>query len=600
MTDLFNAEDITSILRSKIDAYEPSVRTEQIGRVMESGDGIARVSGLPDAMANELLDFGTGHDGRQLLGLALNLDETSIGAVVLGDASVVEEGDAVKPTGRVLSVHVGDAYLGRVVDPLGRPIDGKGPLDESKLEGTRGLEVQAASVVERQPVSEPLQTGIKAIDAMTPIGRGQRQLIIGDRQTGKTAVCVDTITNQRQNWESGDPDRQVKCIYVAIGQRGSTVAEVVARLEEYGAMEYTCVVSAPASSPAPFQYLAPYTGAAIGNHWMYQGQHALIVYDDLSKQADAYRQLSLLLRRPPGREAYPGDVFYLHSRLLERAAKLSDELGGGSMTALPIIETKGGDVSAFIPTNVISITDGQIYLETDLFYQGVRPAINVGISVSRVGGAAQTKPMKKVAGTMRLDLAQFRELEAFAQFGSELDKSSQAQIDRGRRTVEILKQGQYQPVSVPKQVLAVWATGNGYLDDVPVEDAKRFELELREYFDTRHGDLLASIGNGEFSDEIVDKMKGGVEAFKGTFQPSVDEQAEEEDHVTMENLDTLGGNRGKDGDAKRDSDTETDTKPTDEATSPDTSETPGDRPGGEDPVDTAGDEELFNAPPGSP
>ncbi|WP_370325709.1 F0F1 ATP synthase subunit alpha [Euzebya sp.] len=538
MTDLFSADDITAILKSKIDAYQPSVRSEQVGRVIESGDGIARVSGLPDAMANELLDFGVGDDGRQLLGLALNLDETSIGAVILGDASGVEEGDAVKPTGRVLSIPVGDAYLGRVVDPLGRPIDGKGPLDESKLDGVRGLEVQAASVVQRQPVGEPMQTGIKAIDAMTPIGRGQRQLVIGDRQTGKTAVCVDTIINQRANWESGDPDKQVKCIYVAIGQKGSTVSEVVARLEENGAMAYTTVVSAPASSPAPFQYLAPYSGAALGNYWMYKGQHALAIYDDLSKQADAYRQLSLLLRRPPGREAYPGDVFYLHSRLLERAAKLSDDLGGGSMTALPIIETKGGDVSAFIPTNVISITDGQIYLETDLFYQGQRPAINVGISVSRVGGSAQLKPMKKVAGTMRLDLAQFRELEAFAQFGSELDKASQAQIDRGRRTQEILKQGQYQPVPVGEQVLAIWATANGYLDEVPVEDAKRYELELREWFRTRHAELLDRISGGDFSDETVEEMKGGVESFAQGFQASAVTD-EEDEHVTMEDLDTL-------------------------------------------------------------
>ena len=539
MTDLFSADDITSILKSRIDAYTPSVTSEQIGRVTESGDGIARVSGLPGAMANELLDFGTDAEGRQLLGLALNLDEHSIGAVILGDSSGVEEGDPVKPTGRVLSIPVGDAYLGRVVDPLGRPVDGKGPLDAAKLDGVRGLEVQAASVVERQPVGEPLQTGIKAIDAMTPIGRGQRQLVIGDRQTGKTAVCVDTIINQRANWESGDPTKQVKCVYVAIGQKGSTIAEVVNKLEEHGAMEYTTVVVASASTPAPFQYLAPYAGAAIGNYWMYKGQHALAVYDDLSKQADAYRQLSLLLRRPPGREAYPGDVFYLHSRLLERAAKLSDELGAGSMTALPIIETKGGDVSAFIPTNVISITDGQIYLETDLFYQGVRPAINVGISVSRVGGSAQIKPMKKVAGTLRLDLAQFRELEAFAQFGSELDKASQAQIDRGRRTVEILKQGQYQPVPVGEQVLAIWATGNGYLDDLPVEDAKRFELELREYFTTRHADTLEAIAGGDFSDSVTATLTEGTEAFKAGFTPS--EAVEAEENVTMEDLDTLSG-----------------------------------------------------------
>ncbi|MEO2106677.1 MAG: F0F1 ATP synthase subunit alpha [Actinomycetota bacterium] len=539
MTDLFSADDISAILKSKIDAYTPTVTSEQVGRVVESGDGIARVSGLPGAMANELLDFGVDHEGRQLLGIALNLDETTIGAVVLGDSSSVEEGDPVKPTGRVLSVPVGDAYLGRVVDPLGRPIDGKGPLDPGKLDGRRGLEVQAASVVERQPVGEPLQTGIKAIDAMTPIGRGQRQLIIGDRQTGKTAVCVDTIINQRKNWESGDPKKQVKCVYVAIGQKGSTIAEVVAKLEEHGAMEYTTIVAAAASTPAPFQYLAPYTGAAIGNYWMYKGEHALAIYDDLSKQADAYRQMSLLLRRPPGREAYPGDVFYLHSRLLERAAKLSDDLGGGSMTALPIIETKGGDVSAFIPTNVISITDGQIYLETDLFFQGVRAAINVGISVSRVGGSAQTKPMKKNAGTMRVDLAQFRELEAFAQFGSELDKASQQQIDRGRRTVEILKQGQYQPQSVGQQVLSIWATGNGYLDDVPVADVQRFEDELLEYFSTRHADALESLNNGVYSDEVQASLKTGVEGFKATFVPS--ETAEVEENVTMEDLDTLSG-----------------------------------------------------------
>ncbi|AXV08431.1 ATP synthase alpha chain [Euzebya pacifica] len=539
MTDLFSADDISAILKSKIDAYTPTVTSEQVGRVVESGDGIARVSGLPGAMANELLDFGVDHEGRQLLGIALNLDETTIGAVVLGDSSSVEEGDPVKPTGRVLSVPVGDAYLGRVVDPLGRPIDGKGPLDPGKLDGRRGLEVQAASVVERQPVGEPLQTGIKAIDAMTPIGRGQRQLIIGDRQTGKTAVCVDTIINQRKNWESGDPKKQVKCVYVAIGQKGSTIAEVVAKLEEHGAMEYTTIVAAAASTPAPFQYLAPYTGAAIGNYWMYKGEHALAIYDDLSKQADAYRQMSLLLRRPPGREAYPGDVFYLHSRLLERAAKLSDDLGGGSMTALPIIETKGGDVSAFIPTNVISITDGQVYLETDLFFQGVRPAINVGISVSRVGGSAQTKPMKKNAGTMRVDLAQFRELEAFAQFGSELDKASQQQIDRGRRTVEILKQGQYQPQSVGQQVLSIWATGNGYLDDVPVADVQRFEDELLEYFSTRHADALESLNNGVYSDEVQASLKTGVEGFKATFVPS--ETAEVEENVTMEDLDTLSG-----------------------------------------------------------
>ena len=519
MTDLsISPEDITNALRARIGDLDYQPHREQVGRVIESGDGIARVSGLPNTMANELLDFGIGHDGQRLYGLALNLDEHSIGAVIMGDASVIEEGREVKPTGEVLSIPVGDAYLGRVVNPLGVPLDGKGPLDESRLDGRRGLEVQAPGVVQRQPVKEPLQTGIKAIDAMTPIGRGQRELIIGDRQTGKTAVALDTIINQRENWATGDPKKQVKCIYVAIGQKGSTVAEIVTRLEQYGAMEYTTVVSAPASSPAPFQYIAPYAGAAIGAYWMYKGEHALIVYDDLSKQADAYRQLSLLLRRPPGREAYPGDVFYLHSRLLERAAKLSDELGGGSLTALPIIETKGGDVSAFIPTNVISITDGQIYLETDLFFQGVRPAINVGISVSRVGGSAQIKAMKKVSGTMRLDLAQYRELEAFAQFGSELDKASQSQLDRGVRVVEVLKQPQYQPVPVEEQVVTIWAVSSGAMDEVPVADAKRFETELREYLRSRHSDLLEGIRtDGKLDDDRISTLKSALSDFKNSF-----------------------------------------------------------------------------------
>jgi F-type H+-transporting ATPase subunit alpha len=540
MTDLqISPDDITSVLRSRVGSFDFQPTREQVGRVTESGDGIARVSGLPGTMANELLDFGVGHDGERLYGLALNLDEHSIGAVILGDFSSIEEGDEVRPTGEVLSVPVGDAYLGRVVNPLGVPLDGKGPLEESRLDGRRGLEVQAPGVVDRQPVKEPLQTGVKAIDAMTPIGRGQRELIIGDRQTGKTAVAIDTIINQRENWASGDPKRQVRCIYVAVGQKGSTVAEIVNRLEQYGAMEYTTVVSAPASSPAPFQYIAPYAGAAIGAYWMYKGEHSLIVYDDLSKQADAYRQLSLLLRRPPGREAYPGDVFYLHSRLLERAAKLSDELGGGSMTALPIIETKGGDVSAFIPTNVISITDGQIYLETDLFFQGVRPAINVGISVSRVGGSAQIKAMKQVSGTMRLDLAQYRELEAFAQFGSELDKASQTQLDRGVRVVEVLKQPQFQPVPVEEQVATIWAVSTGKLDQVPVADAKRFEGEMREYLRDRHSDLLDAIrGDGKLGDDRVDTLAGAVDEFTRGFQPSASEEGEEPGH--MEDLPTMG------------------------------------------------------------
>lgn len=522
MSDQFNAKAIAESLRERLSEWTPKETTEQVGHVLESSDGIIHLSGLNDAMANELLELGTDHQGRTLYALAMNLDETSIGAVVLGPSDGVEEGQLVRRTGEVLSVPVGDAYLGRVVDALGRPIDGKGPLDPTKLDGRRGLEVQAASVVERQPVHEPLMTGIRSIDAMTPIGRGQRQLIIGDRGTGKSAVCLDTIINQRDGWLSGDPKKAVKCVYVAIGQKGSTVAEIVNRLERHGAMEYTTVVVASASDPAPFQYLAPYTGAAIGNYWMYNGQHSLAVYDDLSKQADAYRQISLLLRRPPGREAYPGDVFYLHSRLLERAAKLSEELGGGSMTALPIIETKGGDVSAFIPTNVISITDGQIYLESDLFNQGVRPAVNVGISVSRVGGAAQTKPMKKVAGTMRVSLAQYRELESFAQFGSELDPISQRQVDRGQRTIEILKQPQYQPLSNGEQVLGIWAAGNGYLDPYPVSDARRYDRELREFFAARYPDTLHSLDEGIFSDDVVDALKAGVDDFNDGFIPNLD------------------------------------------------------------------------------
>ncbi|MDA2983839.1 MAG: F0F1 ATP synthase subunit alpha, partial [Actinomycetota bacterium] len=437
------AEDISDAISRMLEGFEPDVTAEQVGRVIETGDGIARITGLPGTLANELLDFGTDRDGNEVFGLAMNLDEHEIGAAIFASASRIEEGQTVRRTGKVLSLPVGDALLGRVVDPLGRPIDGRGPLDASKIDGERPVEVQAPGVVDRQPVSEPMQTGIKVIDVMTPIGRGQRELIIGDRQTGKTAIAVDAIINQKQLW--GTPEA-VKCIYVAIGQKGSTVAQVVETLEKAGAMAYTTVVSAPASSPAPFQYIAPYAGAAIGANWMYKGEHALIVYDDLSKQADSYRQLSLLLRRPPGREAYPGDVFYLHSRLLERAAKLSEELGGGSMTALPIVETKANDVSAYIPTNVISITDGQIFLETDLFFQGVRPAMNAGVSVSRVGGAAQRPAMKAVSGTVRLELAQYRELEAFAQFGSDLDKASQQQIARGQRVVEILKQAQYQPL----------------------------------------------------------------------------------------------------------------------------------------------------------
>src|SRR5271163_283265 len=472
-----DASEITQALERNVEDYTPAVGTEQIGRIVEVGDGIARVSGLPGAAVNELLEFEDG-----TLGLALNLDEDTIGAVVLGEVDSLEEEQTVKATGRIQTVPVGDALLGRVVNGLGEPIDGKGPVNTTE---TRRMEVQAPGIVGRQPVSEPMQTGIKAIDAMTPIGRGQRELIIGDRKTGKTTVAVDTIINQA--------GQGVKCIYVAIGQKNSSVAQTVATLEDHQALEYTVVVVASAGDPAPFKYLAPYAGCAMGQHWMENGEHALIIYDDLSKQAEAYRSVSLLLRRPPGREAYPGDVFYLHSRLLERAAKLSDERGGGSLTALPIVETKGGDVSAYIPTNVISITDGQIYLESDLFYAGVRPAINVGISVSRVGGAAQIKAMRSAAGTLKIDLAQFRELEAFATFGSELDKVSQAQLDRGYRLVELLKQGLNSPMPVQEQVVVLYAGTRGYVDSVEVTDVHRYEQELLEYFRTRHVDILDAI-----------------------------------------------------------------------------------------------------------
>jgi F-type H+/Na+-transporting ATPase subunit alpha len=472
-----NSDDIAAALRKHVEGFKPNVEQERVGRVLEVADGVARVQGLPGAAVNELLEFEGG-----VLGLALNLDEDSIGAVVLGTVDEIEEGQSVKATGRILSVPVGDAMVGRVVNALGLPIDGKGPIASDTL---RRLEVQAPGIVGRQPVHEPLQTGIKAIDAMTPVGRGQRELIIGDRKTGKTTVAIDTILNQK--------GQGVKCIYVAIGQKGSTVAQTVATLAAQGAMEYTVVVNAPAADEAVFKYLAPYAGCAMGQHWMENGQHALVVYDDLSKQAEAYRQISLLLRRPPGREAYPGDVFYLHSRLLERAAKLSDALGAGSLTALPIIETKAGDVSAYIPTNVISITDGQIYLVDDLFKSGVRPAVDVGISVSRVGGAAQIKAMKSVSGTLKLDLAQFRELEAFATFGSELDAVSKAQLERGYRLVELLKQPLNSPMPVEEQVVSIFAGTTGVLDDLPVGDVKRFENEMLDYFRGPHADMLAQI-----------------------------------------------------------------------------------------------------------
>ncbi|MDQ6784341.1 MAG: F0F1 ATP synthase subunit alpha [Actinomycetota bacterium] len=497
-----NASDITEALRRNVEDFDPGVSREQVGRIRDVGDGIAHVTGLADAAVNEILEFENG-----VVGLALNLDEDAIGAVVLGEVGNLAEGQIVRATGRILSVPVGDALLGRVVNPLGEPVDGKGPLADSTQ---RRLEVQAPGIIDRQPVSEPLQTGIKAIDTMTPVGRGQRELIIGDRKTGKTTVAVDTILNQA--------GQGVKCIYVAIGQKGSTVAQTVETLRDRGAMEYTVVVNAPASEPAPFKYLAPYAGCAIGQHWMENGEHALIIYDDLSKQAEAYRQLSLLLRRPPGREAYPGDVFYLHSRLLERAAKLSDQMGGGSLTALPIIETKAGDISAYIPTNVISITDGQVFLETDLFYAGVRPAINVGNSVSRVGGAAQIKAMKAVVGTLKTDLAQFRDLESFATFGSELDKVSQAQLDRGYRLTELLKQPLNAPVPVEEQVVVIYAGTKGFLDDIPVSDVRRFESELVQFIKSSHEGILDTIREKNTLPE-GDQLSDAVQAFKKRFSP---------------------------------------------------------------------------------
>ena len=514
MTELtIRPEEIRDAIERNVAAYSPTTAREEVGRVLETGDGIARVEGLHSAMTNELLEFEGG-----LLGIALNLDVREIGCVLLGDASNIEEGQAVRRTGEVLSVPVGDAFLGRVVDPLGNPIDGMGPI---AADARRALEVQAPTVVQRQPVTEPMLTGIKAIDAMTAIGRGQRQLVIGDRQTGKTAVCIDTIINQKENWLSGDPNKQVRCIYVAIGQKGSTIASVKGALEEYGALEYTTIVAAPASDPAGFKYLAPYTGSAIGQHWMYQGKHVLIVFDDLSKQADAYRAVSLLLRRPPGREAYPGDVFYLHSRLLERCAKLSDDMGGGSMTGLPIIETKANDVSAFIPTNVISITDGQCFLESDLFNSGVRPAINVGISVSRVGGSAQPKAMKKVAGRLRLSLAQYRELEAFAAFGSDLDAASKAQLERGSRLVELLKQPQYQPQAMEREVVSVWTGTTGQLDDVPVEDIRRFDSEFLDYVERSAPQAFDAIRTTtDLSDDTVAVLEKTIADFKKQFTTS--------------------------------------------------------------------------------
>ena len=495
-----NTADIAEALRKNLDDFKPELETAQVGRVTEVGDGIATLAGLPDAAVNELLEFESG-----AVGLALNLDEESIGCVVLGDASAVKEGQSVKATGRILSVPVGDGLIGRVVDALGNPIDGRGALVGVQ---DRRMEIQAPGIMGRQPVHEPLQTGIKAIDAMTPIGRGQRELIIGDRKTGKTTVAVDTIINQR--------GLGVKCIYVAIGQKESTVANTVSTLEDHGALDYTVVVVAGASDPSPFKYLAPYAGCAMGQHWMESGEHALVVYDDLSKQAEAYRQISLLLRRPPGREAYPGDVFYLHSRLLERAAKLSEDNGAGSLTALPVIETKAGDISAYIPTNVISITDGQIYLQDDLFKSGVRPAFDTGQSVSRVGGAAQIKAMKTAVGTLKGDLSQFRELESFAAFGSELDKVSQAQLDRGYRLVELLKQPLNSPMPVEEQVISLYAATHGYLDPVPVTEVRRFEQELIEWFRSRHGDALDAVrADGDIPD--VEALDAAIKDFAEQF-----------------------------------------------------------------------------------
>ena len=510
---IISAQDIQGAIENYVSSLEVGTGREEVGSVIDAGDGIAHVEGLPSVMAQELLEFSGG-----VMGMALNLDEHRIGVVILGDFAGIEEGQSVKGTKEVLSVPVGDGFMGRVVNPLGVPIDGRG---EIIAETRRPLELQAPSVVQRQSVAEPLQTGIKAIDAMTPIGRGQRQLIIGDRKTGKTAVCVDTILNQRANWETGDPAKQVRCVYVAIGQKGTTIASVRRALEEGGAMEYTTIVASPASDPAGFKYLAPYTGSAIGQHWMYEGKHVLIVFDDLTKHAEAYRAISLLLRRPPGREAYPGDVFYLHSRLLERCAKLSDELGAGSMTGLPIIETKANDISAYIPTNVISITDGQCFLETDLFNQGVRPAINVGVSVSRVGGAAQIKAMKEVAGSLRLDLSQYRELEAFAAFASDLDAVSKAQLERGARLVELLKQHQFSPMSVQNQVVAIWLGTRGHLDSVPVADVTRFESEFIEHLQASRPGIFDDIKNTlKLNEETEQQLVAAVVDFKKGFATS--------------------------------------------------------------------------------
>ena len=525
-------EEIRDALDRFVQGYTPEAASrEEVGTVVTSGDGIARVEGLPSAMANELLEFENG-----TLGIALNLDVREIGVVVMGESGGIEEGQVVKRTGDILSVPVGDGYLGRTVDALGNPIDGLGEIND--IDDRRPLELQAAGVMDRQGVNQPLQTGIKAIDAMIPIGRGQRQLIIGDRKTGKTAIAVDTIMNQKSAWDTGDPEQQVRCIYVAIGQKGSTIAAVRGALEDAGALEYTTIVAAPASDPAGYKYVAPYTGSAIGQHWMYQGKHVLIIFDDLTKQAEAYRAMSLLLRRPPGREAYPGDVFYLHSRLLERCAKLSDALGGGSMTGLPIIETKANDVSAYIPTNVISITDGQIFLQSDLFNANQRPAIDVGISVSRVGGAAQIKAMKNVAGSLKLELAQYRDMQAFAMFASDLDATTRRQLDRGGRLVELLRQPQYSPYPVEEQVVSVWAGLQGLMDEVPVDDVLRFERELLDYL-RHHGSELRNIRETKaFDDDTAAALREQIAEFKKSFQTSEGKLlAGREEHVALEEED---------------------------------------------------------------
>src|SRR3954468_13519886 len=538
-------EEIRDALENFVQSYKPDAASrEEVGTVTLAGDGIAKVEGLPSAMANELLKFEDG-----TLGLALNLEEREIGAVVLGEFSGIEEGQPVQRTGEVLSVAVGEGYLGRVVDPLGNPIDGLGEIETS---GRRALELQAPGVMVRKSVHEPMETGYKAVDAMTPIGRGQRQLIIGDRQTGKTALAVDTIINQRDNWRTGDPSKQVRCIYVAIGQKGSTIASVRRALEENGALEYTTIVASPASDPAGFKYLAPYTGSAIGQQWMYEGKHVLIIFDDLSKQADAYRAVSLLLRRPPGREAYPGDVFYLHSRLLERCAKLSAELGGGSMTGLPLIETQANDVSAYIPTNVISITDGQCFLETDLFNAGVRPAINVGISVSRVGGSAQIKAMKSVAGRLRVDRAQYRELEAFAAFGSDLDKASQQQLRRGSRLVELLKQPAASPFPAEREVVSIWAGTTGQLDDLEVADVRPFEAALHDYIAHNRQEIFDSIADtGRLEDDVIEQLEKAVTEVKAQFSSSVGAKgADQAASRTADDADRAGSTAAAEEDGK--------------------------------------------------